>query len=217
MLRSIRLGKCLVIPVKKYMHKFSGDTLVLATHNAGKKAELAPFFAPYVAKLLIAGELGLPAPAETATTFKENAAIKALATARSSGLPALADDSGLSVNALNGAPGVYAADWAERPDGSRDYRQAMQRVITEIGDNPDRNAFFSCTLALAWPDGHVEYAEGRITGTLCWPPRGEAGFGYDPFFIPEGYHQTFAELSGLIKNQLSHRARACEILLQRYF
>ncbi len=198
------------------MRKFLGDTLVLATHNAGKKLELAPFFIPYVQNLLTAGELGLPAPAETGTTFQENAAIKALATARASGQPALADDSGLSIAALNGAPGVYTADWAEKPDGGRDYTQAFQRIETELGNAADRRAAFICTLALAWPDGHVEYAEGCVAGTIC-PPSGTHGFGYDPIFVPEGHTHSFGELDPAVKAQFSHRARACEILLQRYF
>lgn len=198
------------------MKHFFGDTLVLATHNTGKKAELAPFFGPYVKNLLTAGELGLAAPAETGTTFHENAALKALATACASGFPALADDSGLAITALNGAPGVYTADWATTPHG-RNYEQAFQRINHEMGNNPDRSAAFICVLALAWPDGTVQYAEGSVQGQIACQPQGQNGFGYDPIFIPEGYDQTFAALDPATKAQLSHRARACEILLQQSF
>jgi len=180
--------------------------LVLASHNAGKLAELRALLPPGY-EVVSAGELGLPEPPETGATFRENAAIKALAAARATGLPALADDSGLMVAALAGAPGVHTADWAIQPDGSRDYAAAMARVAREAGDGAADAAFVS-TLALAWPDGALRFFEGRVGGRWVWPPRGQGGFGYDPMFEPEGAGQTFGEMTPAGKRARNHRARA---------
>ncbi len=183
--------------------------LVLATHNAGKIAEIAGYLSDYVEKVSGAGALGLPEPEETGTTFAENAILKARAAAKASGLPALADDSGLCVYALDGAPGIYSARWAG-PD--KDFPMAMQRVHDELGDSPNRRAAFVCVLALAQPGGAVETFEGRIEGAICWPVRGGGGFGYDPFFVPEGESRTFGEMPPEEKRAMSHRAKALDSL-----
>jgi XTP/dITP diphosphohydrolase len=193
--------------------------LVIATHNAGKLREMDALLAPFGIETVSAGDMGLPEPDETGTSFAENALIKALAAATASGFPALADDSGLCVAALNGAPGVYTADWAERmpyegPTG-RDWYLAMGKVegkLAELGPNTDRSAYFISTLALAWPDGHHEVFEGRAYGNLVWPPRGKMGFGYDPVFVPAGYAQSFAELDPAQKLAINHRTVAFEKL-----
>lgn len=182
--------------------------LVLASHNDGKLRELRALLAPRGFAVVSAGELALAEPAETGTSFEENAAIKALASARATGLPALADDSGLMVAALGGAPGVYTADWAMADDGGRDYAAAMARVAREVGDNPNRRCAFVSTLALAWPDGHVQFHEGRVEGHFVHPPRGSAGFGYDPMFIPEDETRTYGEMTPEEKARTNHRARA---------
>jgi XTP/dITP diphosphohydrolase len=189
------------------IRRLAPGRLVLASHNAGKLREFAALLAPHGMELVSAGELGLPEPAETGVTFTQNAAIKALAAARAADLPALADDSGLSVAALGGAPGVYTADWAMRPDGSRDYAAAMARIAAEDGSARRRCAFIA-VLVLAWPDGHTEAFEGRCEGHWMAPPRGTQGFGYDPMFIPDGVALTFGEMSPTEKAQHSHRARA---------
>ncbi len=198
--------------------------LVIASHNAGKVKEIRALLAPFGIEPVSAGELGLPEPEETGTTFAENALLKAHASAQASGLPALADDSGLCVAALNGSPGVYTADWAETQafEGGpgRDWYMAMGKVegkLAEIGPDTDRSAFFTCTLALAWPDGHEEVFEGRVNGTLAWPPRGKLGFGYDPVFVPNGRTQTFAELDPPDKHAISHRADAFKKLVAALF
>lgn len=198
--------------------------LVIASHNAGKVKEIRALLAPYGIEPVSAAELGLPEPAETGTTFGENALLKAHAAAQGSGLPALADDSGLCVAALNDAPGVYTADWAEKQpfEGGpgRDWYMAMGKVegkLAELGANTDRSAFFTCTLALAWPDGHEEVFEGRVQGSLTWPPRGKLGFGYDPVFVPNGHAQTFAELDPADKHATSHRADAFRKLVSAVF
>jgi XTP/dITP diphosphohydrolase len=204
--------------------KLTPGKLVIATHNAGKLREIRALLAPYGMDCVSAGDLGLPEPDETGTTFVENALIKAQAAAQAAGLPALADDSGLSVAALGGAPGVYTADWAEagpREGGpGRDWYMAMGKVegkLAEQGPETPRDAWFSCVLALAWPDGaHVAY-EGRIDGTLTWPPRGTMGFGYDPVFVPQGDTRTFAELDPAEKHAISHRARAFAKLVAEQF
>ncbi|MEP7221090.1 MAG: RdgB/HAM1 family non-canonical purine NTP pyrophosphatase [Novosphingobium sp.] len=197
------------------MKKLGGETLVIATHNAGKLKEIGALLAPYGVECISAGSLGLPEPDETGTTFTENALIKARAAASASGLPALADDSGLSVAALNGRPGVYTADWAERQwfEGAsgRDWYMAMGKVeglLCEQGAAADRSAWFSCVLAIAWPDGTSAVYEGRVDGSLTWPPRGTMGFGYDPVFVPTGDTRTFAELDPAEKHAISHRADA---------
>lgn len=190
------------------------DRLVVATHNAGKLLEIGALLEGFVGTLVSAGDLGLPEPEETGTTFAENAVLKARAAAQGSGLPALADDSGLCVTALNGAPGIYSARWA---GANRDFDAAMARIHTEMGSTPDRSAAFVCVLALTWPDGHTETFEGRCTGKIVWPPRGNAGFGYDPFFVPEGYEKTFADMTPDEKKALSHRARAFDALVTGLF
>ncbi|MCA3255607.1 MAG: RdgB/HAM1 family non-canonical purine NTP pyrophosphatase [Alphaproteobacteria bacterium] len=189
--------------------------LVIASHNEGKVSEISALLGSYGIEPVSAGELGLPEPEETGTTFAENAALKALAAARGSGMPALADDSGLCVDALGGAPGVYTADWAEaglREGGpGRDWYLAMGKVegkLAELGPDAPRTAHFVCMLALGWPDGHVDLFEGRVAGSLTWPPRGKLGFGYDPVFVPAGRTQTFAEIAPTEKHAISHRAAA---------
>ena len=195
--------------------KLPPGKLVIASHNAGKVREIGALLSPFGIEPVSAGELGLPEPEETGTTFAENALLKAHASAQASSLPALADDSGLCVAALGDAPGVYTADWAEKQpfEGGpgRDWYMAMGKVegkLAELGLNGDRSAFFTCTLALAWPDGHSEVFEGRVSGTLAWPPRGTMGFGYDPVFVPLGREQSFAELDPAEKHAISHRADA---------
>lgn len=180
--------------------------LVLASHNAGKLAELRALLPPGY-DVVSAGALGLAEPPETGVTFRENAAIKAVSAARATGLPALADDSGLMVAALGGAPGVHTADWAIQPDGSRDYAAAMARVAREAAGGPADAAFVS-TLALARPDGAVSFFEGRVEGRWVWPPRGQGGFGYDPMFEPENLGRTFGEMTAAEKRARNHRARA---------
>ncbi|MBE9605036.1 RdgB/HAM1 family non-canonical purine NTP pyrophosphatase [Acetobacteraceae bacterium H6797] len=185
----------------------------MASHNAGKVRENAALLAEYGIEIVSAKELGLAEPEETETSFIGNATIKALAAARAANMPALADDSGFSVAALDGAPGVYTADWAQRPEGGRDYAMAMAKVEKLARHAPDRDAWFSCALVLAWPDGHVEGFLGECHGQWVWPPRGENGFGYDPIFEPaEAPGQTFAEMDPALKHEISHRAKAFEKL-----
>ena len=195
--------------------KLGSGKLVIATHNAGKLKEIAALLAPFGVDCISAGSLGLPEPAETGRTFVENALIKARAAAEASGLVALADDSGLSVTALDGRPGVYTADWAERQwfegEPGRDWYMAMGKVegmLQAIGPDAPREAWFSCVLAIAWPDGEHAVYEGRADGALTWPPRGTLGFGYDPVFVPTGLKQTFAELDPEQKHRISLRADA---------
>ena len=194
-----------------------GGPLIVATHNPGKLREMRELLAPYGIATQSAGELGLPEPEETGTTFAENARIKAVAAARSSGKPAFADDSGLVVDALGGEPGIHSARWAG-PD--KDFRAAMNRIQTLLiergAKTPEqRRAHFAAALCLAWPDGHVEDFEGRVDGVVVWPPRGDKGFGYDPLFRPDGFDITFGQMSAVEKHGLppqgrglSHRARA---------
>ena len=194
--------------------------VVVATHNAGKLREMRELLAPYGIEAVSAGELGLPEPDETGTMFAENAALKARAAARAAGMPAFADDSGVCVDALDGAPGLFSARWA---GAAKDFSAAMARVEFELqrrgATRPgERRAHFVSALVLAWPDGHEELFEGRVHGTLVWPPRGERGFGYDPMFQPDGHQATFGEMtaeekhgidwSGAQGKALSHRARA---------
>ena len=188
--------------------------LVIASHNAGKVREIADLLAPFGMEVVSAAALGLPEPEETEDSFAGNAALKALAAARGAGVPALADDSGLAVHALGGQPGIHSARWG---GPERDFHAAMARVMREIGDGPDRGAEFVCALALAWPDFHVEGFEGRVAGTLVWPPRGGRGFGYDPIFVPEGDTRTFGEIDPDEKHRMSHRARAFEKLVAACF
>ena len=181
--------------------------IVLASHNAGKVRENAALLAEHGIEVVGAGDLGLPEPAETEDSFLGNASIKALAASRATGLVALADDSGFSVAALDGAPGVRTADWAETPDG-RDYAMAMAKVERLARHASDRRAWFSCALVLAWPDGHTEGFLGEAHGRWIWPPRGALGFGYDPMFVPEGHGRTFGEIDPALKHRISHRAAA---------
>jgi len=202
------------------VRKLHAGKLVIATHNAGKVREIADLLARHGIETVSAAALDLPEPEETGTTFIANAELKALQAADLSGLPALADDSGLCVEALNGDPGVYTANWAETADGTRDWMQAMSKVeqkLSALGPDVNRSAHFVSTLALAWPDGHVEWFEGRIDGKLVWPPRGELGFGYDPVFVPEGETRTFAEMAFEEKQAINHRARAFAKLVAAVF
>jgi XTP/dITP diphosphohydrolase len=173
---------------------------------------VAALLAEHGIEVVTAGELGLPVPEETETTFIGNATLKAQAAARASGMVAMADDSGFSVAALDGAPGVYTADWAEQPDGTRDYAAAMAKVERLARHAADRKAWFSCALVLAWPDGHVEAFLGEAPGRWIWPPRGAKGFGYDPMFVPDGEALTFAEMDPVRKHEISHRAAAFRLL-----
>jgi len=182
-----------------------GTEIVLASHNRGKLTEFAQLLQGSGVSIVSAADLGLPEPDETADSFAGNAAIKALAAALATGKPALSDDSGFCVGALNGDPGIYSARWG---GPQRDFNMAMQRVHDEVGTATDRSAWFVCALSLAWPDGHVDTFKGRCDGTLSWPPRGDHGHGYDPIFQPEGETRTFAEMDGAEKNDISHRARA---------
>ncbi|QFT77883.1 RdgB/HAM1 family non-canonical purine NTP pyrophosphatase [Erythrobacter sp. THAF29] len=206
------------------MRKLGGGTLVIATHNSGKLKEISALLEPYGLKCISAGSLGLPEPPETGTSFVENALIKARSAAEASGLAALADDSGLAVDALGGRPGVYTADWAERQwfegEPGRDWYMAMGKVegmLQQLGPQTDRCAAFHCVLAIAWPDGQQAVYEGKCPGSLTWPPRGEMGFGYDPVFIPEGRKETFAEIDPSEKHAISHRAHAFAKLVKDQF
>jgi XTP/dITP diphosphohydrolase len=189
-----------------------GGKLVIATHNPGKLREIAALVEPLGLTCVGAEELGLPEPDEIGVTFADNADLKAREAADLSGLPALADDSGLCVDALQGRPGIFSARWAEDEDGDRDWLRAMERVWSEAeaaGPEAGRDAHFACALAIAWPnDGQTETFDGRVDGTLVWPPRGERGFGYDPMFVPAGHEQTFGELDPEFKHSISHRADA---------
>src|SRR5690606_13850930 len=203
------------------MRKLDTKTIIVASHNAGKIREIAELIGPFGFSAKSAAELNFEEPDETGTTFEENAAIKALASAKAAGLPALSDDSGLVIDALDGAPGVYTANWAEREDGTRDFVMAMEKVEKALDERDaatptDRTARFVSVLCLAWPDGHTEFFRGEVEGTVVWPPRGEKGFGYDPVFQPEGHALTFGEMTSDEKHgwkpgepeALSHRARA---------
>jgi XTP/dITP diphosphohydrolase len=194
--------------------RLEGGRLVIASHNKGKVREIAELLAPFGVEILSAADLGLSEPAETGATFRENAEIKARAAAKASGLPGLADDSGLVVPALGGAPGIRSARWA---GPARDFRIAMERVERELAGKTDRRAHFVCALALAWPDGHCECFEGRVDGTLVWPPRGSRGFGYDPIFVPGGHAETFGEMDPEKKHAISHRADAFRNLVSACF
>ena len=195
-----------------------GPKLVIATHNSGKLREIGELLQPLGFECVGAAELGLPEPEETGVTFVDNADLKARAAADFSGFPALADDSGLCVDALGGMPGIFSARWAEAREGSRDFDLAMERVWKQVeacGPDVSRDAHFACALAIAWPnDGQAESFEGRVDGQLVWPPRGERGFGYDPMFVPAGFEQTFGEMEPAEKHAMSHRARAFAKLVE---
>ena len=205
------------------MRKLGPGRLVIASHNPGKLREIADLLGPHGIEPLSAAELDLPEPDEIGATFIDNADLKARAAADLSGLPALADDSGLCVEALGDRPGIFSARWAYADPhvpadadpgeltGERDFGLAMRRVRDELaalGPEASHNAHFVCALALVWPDGHAEWFEGRVDGTLVWPPRGDKGFGYDPMFVPAGYEQTFGEMDPAEKHRISHRADA---------
>jgi XTP/dITP diphosphohydrolase len=194
--------------------RFADDCLVIATHNPGKLREIAALMKPYGVSVMGAGELALPEPEETGTTFEANAELKALAAATRSGLPALADDSGLAVPALDGAPGIYSARWA---GPERDFARAMAMVEERLAGHSDRRASFVAVLSLAWPDRHVESFRGEVRGSLTWPPRGRQGFGYDPMFVAEGESVTFGEMDPAKKYVMSHRADAFRKLVAACF
>lgn len=199
------------------IRKLAPGKLVIASHNQGKVREIADLLGPHGIEPVSAGTLGLPEPEETGTTFIANAELKALQAADLSGLPALADDSGLCVEALNGDPGIFSARWAG-PD--KDFSVGMQRVwdaLSAQGSEAGHDAHFVCALALAWPDGHVEAFEGRVDGILVWPPRGHNGFGYDPMFQPIGHAITFGEMDPAAKHAMSHRADAFRKLVSAVF
>lgn len=209
------------------MRKLDTRTIVVASHNAGKIREIRDLIGPLGFEAKSAADLKFEEPDETGTTYEENARIKALASARASGLPALSDDSGLAVDALGGDPGVYTANWAEREDGSRDFAMAMEKVekaLQEKGATSAdmRTGRFVSVLCLAWPDGHTELFRGEVEGHIVWPPRGNLGFGYDPVFQPEGYDVTFGEMPAEAKHgwkpgdkdALSHRARAFKLFVE---
>lgn len=200
------------------MRKLDTRRIVVASHNRGKLEEIAALIAPYGFEARSAAEYGLPEPEENGTTFEQNAYTKAFAAASATGLPALSDDSGIMVDALGGQPGVYTADWAEKPDGSgRDFMMAMEKTDAALREAgalapADRKGRFVSVLCLCWPDGHAEYFRGECEGTLVWPPRGAKGHGYDPVFMPDGHDRTFGEMEADEKNgieaPLSHRARS---------
>jgi XTP/dITP diphosphohydrolase len=208
----------------KHQHRRIAGKLVIATHNPGKLAEMRELLAPHGVEAVSAGELGLAEPEETGETFEANARLKAVAAAEAAQLPAFADDSGIVVDALNGAPGIYSARWA---GPAKDFSAAMaqiERLLQERGamTMDQRKAHFVSALCVAWPDGHVEEVEARVDGTLVWPPRGNAGFGYDPMFLPDGHERTFGEMHSIEKHGLpplgkglSHRARAFVKLAER--
>lgn len=198
------------------MRRFTGSELLVATHNQGKLDEMRHLLEPFDITVTGAKDHDLPEPEETGTTFVENARIKAHAAAQATGLPALSDDSGIEIDALGGAPGVYTADWAETPNG-RDFEMAMRvtnEKLTAIAAPFPRTARFCCTLVLAWPDGHDEVFPGVMEGQVVWPMRGDQGHGYDPIFQPDGYDITFGEMDRWEKNKISHRARAVAQLVK---
>lgn len=193
------------------MKLIAGDQIVLASHNAGKIREIEELLNPLGLVVVSSASLGFAEPEETGATFAANAIIKAEVSARLSGLPALSDDSGLCVHALGGDPGIYSARWAG-PD--KDFCLAMQKVQLALADKKDRRAYFVCALCIAYPDGRHDVFEGRIDGTLVWPPRGEKGFGYDPMFLPDGGELTFGEMEPEAKHAISHRAKAFSLFLE---
>ncbi|MCW8834995.1 MAG: RdgB/HAM1 family non-canonical purine NTP pyrophosphatase [Rhodospirillales bacterium] len=194
--------------------RFEGGKLVIASHNPGKVREIGELLGPHGAEVISAGELNLPEPVEDGDTFIANALIKARAAAAASGLPALADDSGLAVTALEGRPGIHSARWA---GPNNDFDIAMKKIEAALADKSDRSARFVCVLALCWPDGQCETFEGTVNGTMIWPPRGDKGFGYDPVFVPKGHDLTFAEMKPKAKQSMSHRADAFAKLVAACF
>ncbi|WP_413154252.1 RdgB/HAM1 family non-canonical purine NTP pyrophosphatase [Bartonella sp. cb54] len=209
------------------MRSIATQNLVIATHNIDKLHEITTLIAPFGLTTLSAKKLGLLEPQETGTTFEENAYIKAFSAAKNTGFPALSDDSGMEVDALNGAPGVYTADWALQSDGTRNYSKAMQKIedeLQKIGayEKSQRKSRFISVICIAWPDGYADYFRGSVEGTFIWPPRGDKGFGFDPIFLPNGYENTFGEMSTEQKHgwklndktPLSHRARAFKLFAE---
>ena len=194
--------------------RFDGTDLVIASHNPGKIREIAELLRPFGVAVSSATDRGYEEPEETGTTFRANAELKALASAGASGLPALADDSGLAVTALAGAPGIYSARWA---GPEKDFNSAMVKVNRELGAASDRGARFVCALCLAWPEGHAETFQGEVRGRIVWPPRGDRGFGYDPLFVPDGFDITFGEMTPAEKHAMSHRAHAFTQLVEACF
>lgn len=200
--------------------KLASGRLVIASHNSGKLREISELLAPHGIETVSAAALDVPEPEETGTSFVANAELKARFSADLTGLPALADDSGLCVEALGFEPGIFSARWAELADGSRDFNEGMRRIhdrLVEQGEDAGRDAHFICALSLAWPDGHAETFEGRVDGTIVWPPRGEKGFGYDPIFQPLGHDITFGEMDPAAKHAMSHRADAFAKLVKAVF
>lgn len=201
------------------MRRFESNELLIATHNKGKLEEIAALLSPYGVSVSSNADHGLPEPEETETTFVGNARIKAHAAVKATGLPALSDDSGITVDGLDGAPGVYTADWAETP-GGRDFVMAMTRTWNELEQRAvaePRLAQFRCCLVLAWPDGHDQVFEGVMSGRIVWPMRGDQGHGYDPIFQPDGYAETFGQMDRWEKNRISHRADAFGKLIEGCF
>jgi XTP/dITP diphosphohydrolase len=194
--------------------RFNGGPLIVASHNQGKVREIRELLAPFAVEVLSAADLGLPEPDETGDTFIANAELKARAAATVAGHPALADDSGLAVAALNGQPGIYSARWA---GPGKDFALAMRRIERELEGLADRRAKFVCALSLAWPDGHCDSFAGEVHGVLTFPPQGAKGFGYDPIFIADGHDVTFAEMEPAAKHAISHRARAFQKLVAACF
>ena len=210
------------------MRKLEQGKLIVASHNAGKLKEFDGLIGPFGFEVSSVAALGLPEPDETGTTFEENAYIKALAAAEATGLPALSDDSGMMVDALDGDPGVYTANWAETENGTRDFDMAMQKVENLLQEKAavapqQRKARFVSVICLAWPDGEAEYFRGEVEGAIVWPPRGTTGFGFDPIFLPDGYEKTFGEMTADEKHgwkpgdasALSHRARAFKLFAEK--
>lgn len=193
---------------------FDSDTLVVASHNEGKVREIEALLKHLNIHVVSAKNLGLAEPEETGASFRENAELKAGLASRASNLPALADDSGLAIEALGGEPGIFSARWGGE---SRDFSLAMEKVEKRLAGEKNRKAAFICALSLSWPDGHFETFEGRVHGTVCWPPRGDRGFGYDPIFIASGMESTFAEIDPVLKHSISHRADAFRQLSEACF
>jgi len=205
----------LMAKVLRTPRRFTGRKLVIASHNKGKLKEMVELMRPLGIEVVLASDLGLPEPEETEESYLGNARLKAVAAATASGLPALADDSGLSVEALGGAPGIYSARWADKDaGGARDFNIGMDRVLRELEPHGNRRGRFVSALALCWPDGHCEWFEGRVDGSLVWPPRGERGFGYDPMFEPVGRNETFGEMDQAEKHRISHRVDAFRKLVE---
>lgn len=193
------------------------DKIIVASHNQGKIKEFKELFSKYNIEILSANDVNLPDIKETGITFEENAVLKAVESAKAANLPVIADDSGLCVEALDGNPGVYTARYAIKENGERDFNFGMQKLLNELGNNPNRNAHFACIIALAYPDGKFETFEGKVEGKIAHKITGENGFGYDPIFIPNGYEKTFGELDINLKHKFSHRANALKKLIEKHF